>query len=529
MKKKRFVVAIAVMLMLSCLFTSPALASDDMAETMGGPGMPPQKIEISGYSGVYDGDWHGVQVSGTKPGDTVLYLTDGCPTPTPQFKDVGFHNVCVIVMKGSRVIAEELVQICITPAKITVTADNKTATYGEDAPSLTYSISGFVGSDDESVIGGTPKLSCTYEKGKGPGSYPIEIDKCSVFSKCFNYMVCVKNGTLTVGKKALTVTADDKSVVFGDAAPTYTVQYSGFVEGESESVLGGTLAINCTYAAMSAVGTYPITPSGLTSDNYDIAFNPGTLTVAEKIVNVKFVSNGGNDVAPQTIPYAGKVVKPADPSKTGYSFKGWYLDNDTFLQDWDFDNDAVGLSDVTLYAKWAINSYTVKFVDFDGKVLGAQSVNYGGAATAPANPARDGYTFTGWDKDYSKITGDLTVTALYKINTYTVKFVDFDGKVLSTQSVNYGSAAVAPANPSRSGYTFTSWDKDYSKIISDLTVTAQYKQNVSSNDEDIPGTFDSGSQPFPWLWVVVAAVLAGAIVTILVTQAKRHKKTGDAV
>ena len=529
MKKKKIVVVMAVILMLSCLFTVPALAGDEMAETMGGPGLEIPKIEISGYSGVYDGNWHGVQISGDMPGDTILYLTDGILGPAPQFKDVCLHGVYVQVWRWGRLVADRLVKIAITPAKIMVTADDKSATYGDDAPALTYSLSGFVAPDDESILVGTPKLSCAYKKGDDPGSYAIEIDKCSVFSKCLNYVVCVKDGTLSVGKKALTVAADDKSVVFGDAAPTYTVKYSGFIEGEAEDCLGGSLAIDCAYAAMSAVGTYPITPSGLTSDKYDIAFSPGTLTVAEKIVNVMFVSNGGSDVAPQTVSYAGKVVKPADPGKTGYGFKGWYLDNETFLKSWNFDNDVVGLTDVTLYAKWAINTYAVKFVDFDGKVLSTQTVNYGSAATAPANPARDGYTFTVWDKDYSKITSDLTVTALYKINTYTVKFVDFDGKVLSTQTVNYGSAATAPANPVRSGYTFASWDKDYSKVISDLTVTAQYKQNVSSNDEDIPGTFDSGAQPFPWLWVAVAAVLVGAIVAILVTQAKRHKKTGDAV
>ncbi len=232
---------------------------------------------------------------------------------------------------------------------------------------------------------------------------------------------------------------------------------------------------------------------------------------------VTFLDSQGKVIGTQTVLYGDPATALAAPVVTGYTFTGWDKDYSKIV------------SDLTVTAQYKINVYTVKFVDFDGKVLSTQSVNYGSPATAPANPSREGYAFTGWDKDYSKIASDLTVTAQYKINAYTVKFVDFDGKVLSTQSVNWGAAAVAPANPARSGYTFTSWDKDYSKITSDLTVTAQYKQNVSSDDEDIPGTYDSGSQPFPWLWIAVAAVLAGSIVVIVVSQARRHKKTGDAV
>lgn len=88
----------------------------------------------------------------------------------------------------------------------------------------------------------------------------------------------------TVGKAALTVTADDKTIAYGDAAPVYTATYSGFVNGDDEGDLGGTLAFACDYEKGDDVGTYPITPSGLTSDNYDISFVAGTLTVTENAV-----------------------------------------------------------------------------------------------------------------------------------------------------------------------------------------------------------------------------------------------------
>ena len=178
-------------------------------------------------------------------------------------------------------------------------------------------------------------------------------------------------------------------------------------------------------------------------------------------------------------------------------------------------------------AQYAINTYTVKFVDFDGRELSVQKVNWGAAAAAPASPTFTGFTFARWDKAFDKVTSDLTVTAQYAINKYTVKFVDFDGKELSVQTVNWNSSAIAPANPTRTGYTFTGWDKAFASITSDLTVTAQYKQNVSIDDEGVPKTYDD-SQAFPWWWIVAAVALIGAIVWIIAAQARKHKNTGDA-
>jgi hypothetical protein len=80
------------------------------------------------------------------------------------------------------------------------------------------------------------------------------------------------------------VTADDKSVEYGDAAPTYTANYSGFVSGESKSNLSGSLSFSCSYTSSSNTGTYTITPSGHTSSNYNINYAAGTLTVGEKDV-----------------------------------------------------------------------------------------------------------------------------------------------------------------------------------------------------------------------------------------------------
>ena len=90
--------------------------------------------------------------------------------------------------------------------------------------------------------------------------------------------------SFSVSKAALTVKAEDKSITYGDAAPVYTATYTGFVGDDGAEDLTGTLTFTCAYTKGSPVGTYPITPKGLTSDNYDIRFVAGTLTVTENAV-----------------------------------------------------------------------------------------------------------------------------------------------------------------------------------------------------------------------------------------------------
>ena len=137
----------------------------------------------------------------------------------------------------------------------------------------------------------------------------------------------------------------------------------------------------------------------------------------------------------------------------------------------------MGATNMSVDVVYSANTYTVTFKDWNGTVLKTQQVQYGGAATAPANPTRTGYTFTGWDKAFTNVTTNLVVTAQYSINTYTVTFKDWNGTVLKTQQVQYGGAATAPANPTRAGYTFTGWDKAFTNVTANLVVTAQYVQN----------------------------------------------------
>ena len=216
--------------------------------------------------------------------------------------------------------------------------------------------------------------------------------------------------------------------------------------------------------------TAPADPSrtGYTFTGWDVAFNniTGNLTVTAQYsidsYTVNFVDWNGNSLDTQIVTFGDSATAPANPSRTGYTFTGWDI---AF-------NNITGNTTVT--AQYSINNFTVEFVDWNGNVLDTQAVNYGDGATAPADPSRTGYTFVGWNVAFNNITGNLTVTATYTIKSFTVEFVDWNGNVLDTQTVNYGQGATAPADPSRTGYTFTGWDVAFNNITGNLTVTATY-------------------------------------------------------
>lgn len=134
----------------------------------------------------------------------------------------------------------------------------------------------------------------------------------------------------------------------------------------------------------------------------------------------------------------------------------------------------------TVYVKWTINKYTVTFMDGEKVLETFTNVTHGSAVTAPEVPKKDGKTFAKWDKDFSKVTSDLTINAVYDVDTFTVTFKDGE-KVLETQTVEYEAAATAPDTARLSppeGMHFAKWDKDFSKVTEDIEVSAVYELNV---------------------------------------------------
>ena len=127
-----------------------------------------------------------------------------------------------------------------------------------------------------------------------------------------------------------------------------------------------------------------------------------------------------------------------------------------------------------------VEEYTVTFVDgLTGETIDTQIVVAGEDAVAPEAPVHEGYTFVEWDTDFTNVQSDLTVTAVYAINEYTVTFVDgLTGETIDTQTVEHGADAVEPAVPEHVGYHFVEWDVEFTNVTSDLTVTALYEINT---------------------------------------------------
>ncbi|MBR7029863.1 MAG: leucine-rich repeat protein [Prevotella sp.] len=119
--------------------------------------------------------------------------------------------------------------------------------------------------------------------------------------------------------------------------------------------------------------------------------------------------------------------------------------------------------------------YTVTFEDYDGRKISVQQVPKDADAIKPNDPNREGYDFTGWDEDFTNVQTDLTVTAQYERQTYTVLFVDgYTDGVLDTQYIEYGESAIEPEVLTHDGYAFIGWDKEFDVITENIIVTAQY-------------------------------------------------------
>ena len=120
----------------------------------------------------------------------------------------------------------------------------------------------------------------------------------------------------------------------------------------------------------------------------------------------------------------------------------------------------------------------VTFVDWNDEVLKEEEVVYAQDATAPEAPTREGYDFTGWNGTYTNVTSDVTVKAEYKAKEFTVNFVDWDESEIKTEKVLYAQDATAPEEPTREGYDFTGWNGTYTDVRRDVTVKAEYEKRA---------------------------------------------------
>ena len=194
--------------------------------------------------------------------------------------------------------------------------------------------------------------------------------------------------------------------------------------------------------------------------------------------NVTFDANGGTNVAKVVVVKNATVDEP-ETTRTGYTFQGWYLDNILY----NFSTPVT--ADVTLVAKWQINTYDIAFISNSNDTYATQTINHGDLATKPTDPTKENYNFLGWytDAEYSyafdftaPVTKDNTLYAKWEINKYVVLFNPFNGDDLIVQEINAGGKATIPDAPIRENYLFQGW---YVTDTDVFNVNTTINQNVS--------------------------------------------------
>ena len=185
-----------------------------------------------------------------------------------------------------------------------------------------------------------------------------------------------------------------------------------------------------------------------------------------------------------------------DMTYTGHTFKGWY-DNEGLTGDPVMAIGGTEMGNKEYWAKWTINQYTITFDTDGGSEVAPITQDYGTAITAPADPTREGYTFTGWDTAIPATmpAHNMTITAQWTVNQYTITFDTDGGSEVAPITQDYGSAITAPAAPTREGYTFTGWDKTIPATMpaGDMTITVQWTVNQYTIIYDLDGGTAEGN------------------------------------
>ena len=201
--------------------------------------------------------------------------------------------------------------------------------------------------------------------------------------------------------------------------------------------------------------------------------NPYTIT---------FDTNGGSEITPITQDYGTEITAPDNPTRKGYTFKGWDKEIPKTMP----------AENITVKAQWEINQYTITFDTNGGSEIAPITQDYGTEITAPDNPTRKGYTFKGWDKEIPKTmpAENITVKAQWEINQYTITFDTNGGSEIAPITQDYGTEITAPADPTRKGYTFKGWDKEIPETMpaENITITARWKDTEKPTGEIIIGT-----------------------------------------
>ena len=417
-------------------------------------------------------------------------------------------------------------------ADITYTAEQTGGTDGSAnttgiAFTFSASVTGLT-ADHISVAGGNGSLTKGALSGSGtswtlgvtvitPGNVTVAIDKSGIEAEPKDVIVFMEeqaaptldsisadytqgstiiypNTPLNDLKAGLTVTA-----TYNIGAPQQVTAYELSISG-SGTLTVGTSTVTVTFEGKTTTFTVDVTAA---TTNYTVTFN----------------SNGGNSVTAQTIASGGKATEPQNVTRNGYTLAGWFRDNTTFQNQWNFATDTV-TQNIILYAKWNINLYTVTFNSLGGSSVQAQTVEYGSKAAEPQNVTLSGFTFVGWYKGTNQwnfatdtVTNDMTLYAKWNVNQYTVTFNSNGGStVANIPNVTHGTYITEPSpNPTKANYAFGGWYKEAGltnawnfatdTVTQDITLYAKWNQKADITVVAIPAQTYNGNAHEPTVTV----------------------------
>ena len=331
----------------------------------------------------------------------------------------------------------------------------------------------FITPDGKNTVGSLNRSSMSMNTLSVLGDGSLTLNSALTLSQYTQYgggSVTMTNGLetydLTVDSGSLTVTGDPQAITLRDQA------ISNLYMGDGVRLFTGSSAQD---AAEAAVPQLPGKKYVRIANAWDVTYQPGTYGTGDAVTDIKFY----NDI----LTLRGKLF-----TRTGYTQTGWAtVDGGEKV----YGLDAVYTQNeaLTLYPVWNTNQYTITFDTAGGSEIAPITQDYGTAITAPADPTREGYTFIGWDREIPATmpAENVTVTAQWEINRYTVTFDTNGGSEIAPITQDYGTAITAPADPTREGYTFIGWDKAVPATMpaENVTVTAQWQLAARMPDREL--------------------------------------------
>ncbi|NHB69041.1 MBG domain-containing protein [Perlabentimonas gracilis] len=380
--------------------------------------------------------------------------------------------------------------LTINAKELFVTANDAEKIYGSNDPALNVSYTGFEFTDDETVFFG--ELAISRETGEDVNTYLITPSGLSAS----NYSLSYVNGTFTITPKTLTITAENKTKVYGSDDPAFSIEYSGFAAADDLSSLSGTLEFSRD--AGENVGTYAIVPSGYSSTNYTIGYTPGALSITPKLLTIsannaskvygtsdpaftvsytgfiagedKTVLNGTlgtNRESGETV--ANYVITPSGLSSTNYTI-----------------SYATGLLSITAKELTVGGSFTTSNREYDGTnaaTISANSLTLQGVITSDEVTLNPAVAFDNKNTGTSKVVSLVSATTLAGIDAGNYALT-LTGAPTATANITAKELTVTGAIAASKVYDGTT-----NAIISGATLSGVIGSDVVNLGNATTGTF----------------------------------------